>query len=214
MAGPAHGLTRQGLQLALTLGPDPLVKVSLGTRLRLVETLNHLKLLVDDRLVAAVAAHGTDVVGRPLAAPDTVPVTVLALAEGVVVLGAGAGGHTERAVLDVFTLDAVARPRPGARHVTLAVALHARPVLLALVEALGGVTGLHALGLRHEILAGQTELIAGAPAALARALRVAHVLLLVADLRRLVVLQERVVALGLHDLLPADVLSVAEVIIF
>ena len=49
---------------------------------------------------------------------------------------------------------------------------------------------------------GQTQLIA-------------HLkLLLDADLRGLVVLQQRVVALGLHDLLPADVLSVAEVIIF
>ena len=39
-------------------------------------------------------------------------------------------------------------------------------------------------------------------------------LLLVTDLRGLVVLQQRVVTLGLHDLLPADVLRVAEVIVF
>ena len=213
MTWPTHCLARQGLQFSLALRPDPLVKVSLGTGLGLVEALNHLELLVDDGLVAAVAAHGPDVVGRSLAAPDTVPVTVLTLAEGVVVLGAGAGAHTEGSVLHVLALDALAGPGAGAGHVALAVALPAGLVVGALVEPLHRVAGLHALRLRHEVLAGEAELVARAPAALAGALGVADVGLLVTHLRRLVVLQQRVVGLRLHDLLPADVLGVAQIVV-
>ena len=178
-----------------------------------MEALDHFELLVDDGLVAAVAAQGPDVVGGALAAPHTVAVAVLALAEGVVVLGAGAGAHAEGAVLHVLALDALAGPGAGARHVALAVALPAGLVVRALVEPLHRVAGLHALRLRHEVLAGEAQLVAGAPAALAGALGVTDVGLLVTHLRGLVVLQQRVVGLRLHDLLPADVLGVAQVVV-
>ena len=71
-----------------------------------MQALDHLQLHVDDCLVAAQAAVGTDVVGRAVAAPVAVPVTVLALAIGVVILCVWALLDTEWTVLDMLALVA------------------------------------------------------------------------------------------------------------
>ena len=178
-----------------------------------MKTLDHLQLLVDDGLVTTVAAHGTNVVGWTLAASHTVAVAVLALSKGVVVLGVGALRHTEWSILHMFAADTVAGSGASAGHITLTVTLHAGPVTVAPVEPLGRVTGLHTLCLRHEVLTRETQLVARTPAAFSRALRVTDMALQVTGLRGLVVLQQCVVSLGLHDLLPGDVLSITEVIV-
>ena len=71
-----------------------------------MQALDHLQLHVDDCLVAAQAAIGSDVVGRSVATPITVPVTVLALPIGVVILCVWTLLHTEWTVLDMLALVA------------------------------------------------------------------------------------------------------------
>merc|ERR1719420_1599702 len=108
--------------------------------------------------------------------------TVLTLPKGVVILGVGTLGHTERSILHMFTLFTFTRTRTSAGQVALGVTLHA-------------------------------GLVARAPTSFCRALGVTNVAFDVTFLRSLVVLEQGVVGLGLHDLLPADVLRIAQVIV-
>jgi hypothetical protein len=105
-------LAGQGFQFSLAFRSYILIEVALRTGLRLMQALDHLQLHVDDCLVAAQAAIGSDVVGRPVATPITVPVTVLALAIGVVILCVWTLLHTEWTVLDMLALVAFPRALP------------------------------------------------------------------------------------------------------
>ena len=163
--------------------------------------------------ICACLAVNTTVLRTRLSSPNTVSMTVLTLPKGVVILGVGTLGHTERSILHMFTLFTFARTRTCAGQVALGVTLHAGLVVRALVEALHWVAGLHALRLRHKVLAGETQLVARPPTSFCRALGVTNVAFDVTFLGSLVVLEQRVVGLGLHDLLPADVLRIAQVIV-
>ena len=77
-------------------------------------------LAVHDGLLAAVAAVGSDVVLRALAAADAVLVALATLTV-VVVLGRGALGHAVRAIAHVLTGGAVLGVRSGAGAVALLV---------------------------------------------------------------------------------------------
>ena len=178
-----------------------------------MKTLNNLQLLVDDGLGTTITSKRSNIIGWTFASFNTVSMTVLTLPKCVVILGVGTLGHTERSILHMFTLFTFARTRTGAGQVALGVTLHAGLVVRALVEALHRVAGLHALRLRHEVLAGETQLVARPPTSFCRALGVTNVAFDVTFLRSLVVLEQRVVGLGLHDLLPADVLCIAQVIV-
>ena len=77
-----------------------------------MQALHDLQLHVDDRLVAAQATIGSDVIRRAVATPITVPVTVLALTVGVVILCVRALLHAEWTVLDMLALVAFPRALP------------------------------------------------------------------------------------------------------
>ena len=136
VARTANCLAGQSFQFSLAFRSNVLVEVSLRTGLRLVQALNNLKLHVDDCFVATQAAIGSNVVGRAVAAPVAVPVTVLAFAIGVVILCVWTFLHAEWPVLDMLALVALPRTLSRAGEVTLLVALHALPVARTLEKSL------------------------------------------------------------------------------
>ena len=213
VTGAAHSFPSQGFQLPLAFWPNPLVEISFRTRLRLMQTLDNLQLFVYDCFVTGFASLRSDIIGGAFTPPNTVAVAVLTLSIGVVILGVGALVHTERTIFHMFADMAVAWPRPGAGQLALLVALHALPVPGGLEEPLLWIAGLHALVEDLEGVAGEAELVAWSPATLWRALLVTHEPLQVALLGGLVVLQQGVVLLALHDPLPVDILSIAEIIV-